>query len=171
MAPRKEVAAVALEGNPANAPIVRGLSQDAGRRVMGMEMFWAAIGAAVLVALLFVERKTGVTRKSEALMSGLLRISETTPGWLAFLKLLWIWTANAVGSLVLWILAVPGSGGSASFYRLGWFFLAGNAVGIVVTTAYFAAGRRAEAVEKAKWVVPVIFVALLVYALLESKVV
>ena len=98
----------------------------------------------------------------------LLTISETTPGWLAVLKFLWIWAANAGGSLVLWILAVPGSGGDPAFYRLGWLFLAGNAIGLVYTGVLFVGGKRAQAVQRAKWVIPAIFVALLAYGVIAG---
>ena len=133
-----------------------------------MEIVWAAVGAVVLILALVVQRRRGVAAKSTTLMTGLVDVSSTTPGWLAFLKLFWVWSANGIGSLVLWILAVPGSGGSAAFYRLGWYFLIGNAIGVLVTAGLFAAGRRSEAVQKAKWIVPVMFGALLAYAVLES---
>lgn len=133
-----------------------------------MEIVWAAIGAAVLILALMVQRKTGVAEKSATFMAGLANVSTATPIWLAVLKLFWIWTANAVGSLVLWIFAVPGSGGGATFYKLGWYFLIGNAIGVLVTAGLFATGRRSEAVQKAKWIVPVMFGILLGYAVVES---
>jgi hypothetical protein len=133
-----------------------------------MEIIWAAVGAAVLILALVVQRKTGVAEKSTTFMAGLADVSSSTPGWLAFLKLFWIWSANAVGSLVLWVFAVPGSGGSAAFYNLGWFFLIGNIIGVLVTAVFFATGRRSGAVQSAKWVVPVILGVLFGYAVLES---
>jgi hypothetical protein len=135
-----------------------------------MEIVWAAIGAAALILALVVHRKSGVAEKSKTFMTGLATVSSTTPGWLAFLKLFWMWSANAVGSLVLWIFAVPGSGGSPAFSKLGWLFLIGNLIGVLVTAVLFATGRRSVAVESAKWVVPVIFAGLLCYAALESTV-
>ena len=133
-----------------------------------MEIIWAAVGAAALILMLVVQRKTGVAEKSTTFMTDLATVSSTTPGWLAFLKLFWIWSANVVGSLVLWIFAVPGSGGNSAFYKLGWLFLIGNLIGILVTAVLFATGRRSLAVQSAKWVVPVIFGVLLCYAALES---
>ncbi len=131
----------------------------------GPELLWAVVGAVALVAVFVVQRKTRFMEKSERFMGDLAGVSESTPGWLAFFKLLWMWAANAAACLFLWMLAVPGSSGGETFYRLGWFLLIGNAAAIVVTGTMFATGRRAGAVRSAKWIVPVLFAVLIVYAL------
>lgn len=79
-------------------------------------------------------------------------VGAETPGWIAVSLLLWVWLANAAGSVALWMLSIGNP-------LIGFTFVASNLAGILLSLWLFLRGGRAMAIKCAAWVLPLTLLA------------